>query len=52
MTTYTFVIDPSCEEFHVTASTEKEARKQVWDSLTDDQKNACACLECVDEQAA
>jgi hypothetical protein len=36
-------------EWSATADTEKEARKQVWDSLNEEQQNACGCLDCVDE---
>ena len=34
---------------HLEAATEREARKIAWDSLTPEQKDACGCLDCVDE---
>lgn len=49
MTIFTFVIDPTGEEIKVTAATEKEAHRKAWESMTDEQKNSCACLDCVDE---
>lgn len=52
MKIYTFALDPTGEEFTAVAETEREARQQVWNGLSDEQKNCCACLEFVDEQAA
>lgn len=39
-------------ELWVEAETEKQARKIAWNMLTDEQKNACGCLDCVDEISA
>ena len=50
--TYTFAIMPWGFERQATAETEKQARKAVWDSLTDEQRNGCECLDCVEEEAA
>jgi hypothetical protein len=47
--TFVFVVDPSGKEITVTAASEKAAHRAAWESLTDDEKNATACLECVDE---
>jgi hypothetical protein len=49
MRTYIFAVDPSGKEIAVKAASEKEAHLAAWNSLTDDEKNAAACLECVDE---
>lgn len=49
MAKFVFVIDPTGEEVTATADTEKEAYRKAWEGLTDEQKNVCACLECVDE---
>lgn len=49
MRTYIFVVDPSGKEITVKAASEKAAHRAAWESLTDDEKNAVACLECVDE---
>jgi hypothetical protein len=54
MTKFVFV-DGDCHidvEITVQAATEKEARKLAWSQLTDEQKDACGYLECVDEIAA
>lgn len=51
MTKFVFV-DGDCHidvEITVQANNEKEARKMAWAQLTDEQKDACGCLECVDE---
>lgn len=45
-------VDDSCNidvELWVTANTEKEARKIAWSMLTDEQKDNCGCLDCIDE---
>lgn len=54
MSKYLFV-DDDCRisvELWVEAATEKEARKLAWAMLSDEQKDACGCLECVDEVSA
>lgn len=38
-------------ELWVEAPTKREARKLAWAQLTDEQRDACGCLECVDEAA-
>ena len=46
-------VDDDCNinvELWVKAETEKEARSLAWDMLTPEQKDACGCLDCVDEQ--
>jgi hypothetical protein len=50
MNIYTFVAEPSGVEFIAAAATEKEAHQKVWDSLTDAERDACECLEWVDEK--
>ena len=47
---YVFVDDDQHigREVTVTASSEKEARKLAWSSLTDEEKDACGNLDCVD----
>lgn len=54
MSKFLFVDDDSHinVELWVTAINEKEARKQAWSMLTDEQKDACGNLDCVDEVAA
>lgn len=52
MSQYTFAVMPWGFELQATAETEKQARKQVWAALTEDQRNGCECLDCVDEVAA
>lgn len=39
-------------EVSVIAATQKEAHKVAWDMLTDEQKNAAACLDWVGEEPA
>jgi hypothetical protein len=36
------------KEEWITASTEKEAWHKFWESMTPDQQNRTACIECVD----
>lgn len=36
-------------ELWVEATDEKEARKLAWAQLTPEQRDACGCLDCVDE---
>lgn len=54
MTKYLFVDDDGHidVEIWVVAANEKEARKKAWSMLTDEQKDACGLLDCVDEVAA
>ena len=49
MKKYTFIMMPGEVELTQIAASEKVAHKKAWDSLTDEQKNACAYLEFVDE---
>lgn len=39
-------------EAQVTASCQREAYDKFWSGLTDEQRNACACVECLDEVAS
>lgn len=39
-------------EVEAVAQNECEARKIAWNNLTEEQKDACGCLECVDELPA
>lgn len=39
-------------EITLEAETEKQAHKQSWEMLTDEEKDACGCWTCVDEIAA
>ena len=32
----------------VEAPTEREARKIAWASMSDEQRDACGCLDCID----
>lgn len=54
MKKYLFVDDDQYigVEVWVTADSEKEARQKAWAMLTDEEKDACGCFDCVDEQAA
>lgn len=52
LTAYTFIVDPSGHTAVHVAMTEKQARAEFWGSLSDEQKNACASIECIDEQPA
>lgn len=50
---YTFAVafsGGSTLDRQATAPVEREARLQVWNSLTDAQRNACESIECVDAQ--
>ena len=48
---FTFYVDGCGIEVHAVAATRKEAHKLAWASLTDEQQNRTACLDCIDEQA-
>ena len=52
LTAYTFIIDPSGYTAIHEALTEKEERAEFWASLSEEAKNACASIECIDEQPA
>jgi hypothetical protein len=39
-------------EITIEAESEKQAHKQSWAMLTDEEKDACGCWTCVDEVAA
>lgn len=45
---YIFVVEPFGFEVQVQAKSSKEAHKLAWESLTDEQKDNCEYLECVD----
>ena len=50
MKKYTYTVEPWGIEASVIAETQKEARKKVWESLTDAQKDNCECLDWIDEE--
>lgn len=47
---YTFYIEGLNREVSVKADSERLASKAIWNSLSSDEKDAVACLDCVDEQ--
>jgi hypothetical protein len=52
MPTFTFIAEASngaiIHEGTIAAATHREAHAAFWRSLTDAQRDACACLECLD----
>lgn len=52
MTKFTFIVMPWEIERTAIAETERQAHKAVWQSLTDEQRDNCECLDCVDQVAA
>ena len=51
MSKFTFYVEGINKEFEAVAETEKAAIKAIWDAMTDEQKNAVACFDCIDEVA-
>lgn len=53
MAAFTFIAEASdgntIQETTVKAATHKEAYAAFWQGLTDAQRDACACVECLDE---
>ena len=51
MTEYTFVVEPTNLEITVTDTDYASAHEQVWAILTDEQRNNCSGLDCVEQIA-
>ena len=49
---YTFYADGLNIEVEAQGDSEAQAHRAAWAALTDEQRNACACLDCVDERPA
>jgi hypothetical protein len=52
MRKFTFYVEGVGSEVEVIAESECEAHQIAWGRLTDEERNACACLDCVDEVPA
>jgi hypothetical protein len=52
MSKFTFYVEGVGIYVEAVAESEKLAHRAAWQSLTDEQKDAAACLDCVDEVAA
>ena len=48
MTKFTFVVEPYGLETVTIAETHKEARKKVWEGLTQEEQDNCEYIECVE----
>jgi hypothetical protein len=52
MNKYVYYVEGCNIEVSAVATDQKTARKLAWESLTDEQKNAAACLDWIDTEAA
>lgn len=56
MTLFRFLAEASTgaviHEADIEAATHKEAYRTFWQGMTDAQRDACACIECLDEVPA
>ena len=52
MTKFTYYVEGVGIEVSAIASTQKEAYKLAFASLSDEQKDACQILDCIDQELA
>lgn len=52
MNKYTYIVEPLGIEISAVAATQKEAHHKAFQSLTNEQQDACACLDWVDTEPA
>ena len=50
MKTFTFYIQGLATQMQVEAATMQQARNAAWALLSDDEKDAVVCFDCIDEQ--
>lgn len=48
---YTFYVDGVGKEVVMRAESEKAAHKKAWESLTSEERNMTACLDCIEVSA-